>query len=594
VAERPSRKLAVILHADVVDSTALVRSDESLAHERIRDAFKRFSSIIEKYNGVAHELRGDALVAEFARASDAICAGLAFQDANAAHNETLSGDIRPESRVGISLGEVVIADETITGTGVVLAQRLEQLAKPGGVVVQGAVSEAVPDRLPFEYQSLGEQKLKGFDDPVRAFAVRLKPNEMVPSPEVEPSPPHDGEMPAAHEKRPTADIPTIAVLPFTNMSGDLEQQYFSDGITEDIITELSRSHILLVISRNSSFQYRGQSTDVTAVGRELGASYIVEGSVRKAGNRVRVTGQLIEAAGGNHLWAERYDRELDGIFEIQDDVVQSITIAVLGRLSREVASRVARKPPRSLTAYELVLRGAWLLRRNLADQSALYMFNRAIELDPNFTRAHVYAAQFHAYSAFALAVPPEQAIEQALSYIERALGIDDLDPAADAVAALAYILMGDHALARQHIDRATAISPNNVDTVRAAGIVEGYLGNHETARDWYEKFKRLDPQFGDASREGIFDHLFMTRRYMEATRVFDGWRSPPWHMYAELAAAHGHLDRTAESAKAKARAEEMCPGDAMLQILRKHVAMCARESDAQNWLAGYRKAGFDL
>jgi adenylate cyclase len=320
VAERPTRKLAVILHADVVGSTALVRLDETLAHQRIRDAFQRFSEIIISHSGIAHEIRGDALVAEFARVSDAVGASLAFQVANSAHNENLSDDIRPFVRVGIAMGEVVVADGTLTGEGVVLAQRLEQLADPGGVCIQGAAYETLPKRLPFEYENLGERQVKGFEQPVRVYAVSLKPGGAIPEPET------PARLDSAALDLP--DKPSIAVLPFANMSGDSEQEYFSDGISEDLTTALSHFDWLFVIARNSAFTYKGKAVDVKQVGRELGVRYVLEGSVRRAGDRVRVNAQLIDADADGHVWAERFDRQMVDVFELQDDIVASIASTV--------------------------------------------------------------------------------------------------------------------------------------------------------------------------------------------------------------------------------------------------------------------------
>jgi class 3 adenylate cyclase len=230
-----SRKLAVILHADVVGSTSLVQQNETLAHERIQAVFHQFSETIISYGGITRELRGDALVAEFERASDAVPAALAFQVLNREFNSKLDDDIQPQLRIGISLGEVIIADNTITGAGVVLAQRLEQLAEPDGVVLQGSVSETIPARMPFEFESLGEQVLKGFDQPVRAFAVKLKPSEELPVPEVSTTP-----QKADSTTLEIPDKPSIAVLPFNNMSGDPEQEFFADGIAEDIAQQLLR------------------------------------------------------------------------------------------------------------------------------------------------------------------------------------------------------------------------------------------------------------------------------------------------------------------------------------------------------------------
>ena len=287
VAAEPTRKLAVLLHADVVGSTALVQLNETLAHQRIQDTFRRFSETIATNGGIAHEIRGDALVAEFSKASDAVSASLTFQDANTAHNEKLDDDVRPIVRVGIAMGEVVIADNTITGEGIVLAQRLEQLADPGGVCIQGAVRVTVPKRLPFVFENLGEHNLKGFEEPVNVYAVR-----------------HEYQATATGNETSNTDAsviidlsdkPSIAVLPFANMSNDPEQEYFADGIAEDIITALSQIKQWFVVARNSSFVYKGRNVDIREVARELGVRYLLEGSVRRGGNRLRITGQLVEA-----------------------------------------------------------------------------------------------------------------------------------------------------------------------------------------------------------------------------------------------------------------------------------------------------------
>lgn len=297
MATTPSRKLAVILHADVVGSTKLVRINETLAHQRIQDAFQRFSRTIASYGGIAHELRGDALLAEFSRSSDAVAASLAYQAENANLNAMLDDEIRPAIRVGIAMGEVVIADNTITGDGVVLAQRLEQLAQPDGVCIHDAAYQTVPKRLPFVYESLSEQTLKGFDQPVRAHRVTLEPGVATPSPEHRgaaqkfkavwrrttaavlalvlvgagalvwwQSRPPDAQ--SSSVEGTEAAIPeqlSIAVLPFTNMSGHPEQEYFSDGITEDLITDLSKLSGLFVIARNSTFVYKGKHVDIPTI-----------------------------------------------------------------------------------------------------------------------------------------------------------------------------------------------------------------------------------------------------------------------------------------------------------------------------------------
>ena len=389
-----TRKLAVILHADVVGSTLLVQQNETLAHERIQAAFHNFSETIKTYGGIARELRGDALVAEFDRASDAVPAALAFQVLNEEFNSKFDDDIQPQLRIGISLGEVIIADNTITGAGVVLAQRLEQLADPGGVVVQGSVSETVPARMPFEFESLGEQMLKGFDQPVRAFAARLQPGKELPASEIIANPQSAGP-----EGLQVPDKPSIAVLPFTNMSSDDEQEYFSDGITEDIITELSRFRSLFVIARNSSFTYKGQAVDIRQVGHELGVRYVLEGSVRRAGESVRITAQLIEAQSGNHIWADRYDRQLDDIFAVQDEVSRTIAATLLGRVEQDRLKLTETSRPENLAAHDYLLRGKTYLFRYTDEniKNAMGYLEKAVKTSPRYADAYAWLALCHCW-----------------------------------------------------------------------------------------------------------------------------------------------------------------------------------------------------
>ena len=295
LSEDSRRKLAVLLHADIVDSTRLVQRNDVIAHERMREAFRRLGEIARSFQGTVREVRGDALVAEFPRASDAVAAAIDFQETNATANADCRDAIRPEVRIGIAIGEVLLADDTVTGEGVVIAQRLEQLAPPGAICIQGAARETIPSSLPFAFVDLGVSRLKGFDAPVRAYTVGRASGQ--------PTRPEGVEAPL-----PPLDKPSIAVMPFENRSGDPEQAYFSDGITEDIITALSKISDLVVIARSSTFEYRDREVDVRQVGREQGVRYVLAGSVRKAGERIRVSTHLVEATSGHHVWADRYDR----------------------------------------------------------------------------------------------------------------------------------------------------------------------------------------------------------------------------------------------------------------------------------------------
>jgi TolB-like protein/class 3 adenylate cyclase len=376
LSEEQTRKLAVLLHADVVSSTALVRLNETVAHNRIQDAFQRFSEVIASHSGIAHEIRGDALVAEFSKASDAVTAALAFQAANTTHNESLSDNICPELRVGVAMGEVVVADHTVTGEGIVLAQRLEQLADPGGVCIQGAVYETMPKRLPFNCENLGEKELKGFDEPIKAYAVRQ---------ETIASKGDDNKLPDLK----LADKPSVAVLPLDNMSGDAEQEFFADGMSEDIITSLSRFSSLLVIARNSSFVYKGVARDIKQIGSELGVHYVLEGSIRKSDTRVRITAQLIDVSSGAHLWAQRYDRVLEDVFDLQDEITQTIVAEILPELEIAERNRAHSKSFASLSSWENYQRGMWhgyKLNRDDATRAEEY-FQRVLVDNPQYQPA---------------------------------------------------------------------------------------------------------------------------------------------------------------------------------------------------------------
>ncbi|MEJ2178163.1 MAG: adenylate/guanylate cyclase domain-containing protein, partial [Gammaproteobacteria bacterium] len=425
--EHLSRKLAVILHADVVGSTSLVQRNETLAHERIQAAFHQFSETIKSYGGIAREIRGDALVAEFSRASDAVCAGLAFQADNIDHNAGLVDDVCPEIRVGISLGEVIVADGTVTGAGVVLAQRLEQLAEPGGVVVQGAVSETVPDRMPFEFDGLGEQTLKGFDKPVRAFVARIGEGESVPGPELAAS----GTQLTVEDvielaSSEPSDKPSIVVLPFRNATGDPSQDYIAEGIGYGLVTELSRNRLLTVRSAVWSDQL---NSDRIVVGKEFGVRYLLEGSVQKSGSRVRITVQVIDASTGETKWADRLDRTGDDVLALQDEIAATVASTLFGyqgQIAEFDRQRAARKPTTSLTAYELVLQAQWHKHRyNREDNArAMQYLQRAIDLDPNYSDAYAWLSYVSSTETYFTSSDTSKYSIRALKFAKQAVALD--------------------------------------------------------------------------------------------------------------------------------------------------------------------------
>ena len=473
-----SRKLAVILHADVVGSTSLVHQNETLAHERIQSAFQHFSKTINSYGGTTRELRGDALVAEFERASDAVCAALAFQTDQSEYLAQFNDSIKPRLRVGIAMGEVIIADNTITGAGVVLAQRLEQLSESGGVVVQGSVFETVPTRMPFEFDYLGEQALKGFDNSVRTFSVRLQSGGNLPAPESNKAPQKSEQnepqglvklSPESYEaitgeRLELPDKPSIAVLPFQNMSDDPQQEFFSDGISEDIITTLSRVPDLIVIARNSTFVYKGRAVDVRQVGKELGVKHVLEGSVRKSGDRLRITSQLVDTQSGNHLWAERYDRKLDDIFTIQDEITRNIVTELQVKLGVGELVRAVASGTKNIEAWELMIRAGPLSDSVVRDDAMLakQLAKQALEIDSDYSYAWSLLGWIYwQESVFKWTTEPEKSMQMAFDAAQKSLTSGGQDPEGYTLLGHVYLVRGDSKKAIEMCERAIEISPGN-------------------------------------------------------------------------------------------------------------------------------------
>ena len=575
---RVERRLAAILAADVVGYSRLMEADEAGTYAALTARRKTvLDPLVKTHKGRIIKLMGDGALVEFASAVNAVQCAAALQRGMAAANANLPEDRRIVLRVGVNLGDVIVEGDDLYGDGVNLAARLQALAEPGAVYVSQAVAEQTRGKLDVRFEDLGERTLKNIAQPARIFRMAAGGEASEP----------DGlSLP---------DRPSIAVLPFTNMSGDPEQEYFSDGITEDIITELSRFRSLFVIARNSSFHYKGKSPKVQEIGRELGVQYIVEGSVRKAGSQVRVTAQLIEAATGNHLWAERYDRELSDIFAVQDELVQAIATAVPGRLDEAATERARRKPSESLTAYDYLLRAGPFQSANMSSADALVLLEKAVEIDPHFARAYCELAAHHAYSVFAHGTSVQEAVRQSRYFAEKALGCAPSDAQVNATAAIAYIMVGEHDFARRHIERAIAQNPNDINVLRNSAAIYAYLGDHEAAMKWHDRHLRREPLFPDRTREILFDTYYMARRYDDAISLFRSWRKPPVHMYCELAAACGQLGRMEEARAAIAEFERMKPPDYdFTQVARAHARMCARQEDADRWLEGYRKAGLPV
>ena len=524
-----SRKMAAIVHADVAGSTALVQLDETLAHERINQAFSRFSQSIENYGGTVHEIRGDALVAEFPRASDAVCAALAFQERHHQVLAELKDAIVPRVRIGVSLGEAIFADGQVTGAGVVLAQRVEQLAEPGGMCITGAIHEAIPQHMPLLQVSLGEQEVKGFEEAIRVYRVALKPGELIPPPEKAQKPRATNtlgisaavaaivlviaggavfrfqpwapeEEPASVERMafPLPDKPSIAVLPFVNMSDDAEQEYFVDGMTEDLITDLSNLSGLFVIARNSVFTYKGKPVKVKQVAEELGVRYVLEGSVRRASDQIRINAQLIDATSGGHVWAKRYDGSIQDVFALQDQVSAQIVSALAMNLTTQESARIEHVQTDVTQAYDLFLRGMQHYMKATPDHyaEALKFFHKALELDPEFSHAHaalasVYFNSFRQQFFIELGLEAFEAWNKAEEHLQQAMNVPT--SLAFQVASGLSLTGRNHEEAIEYAENATALEPNDANAHATLAFALIMAAHPEQALASVNLARRLDP-----------------------------------------------------------------------------------------------------
>ncbi|WP_292623249.1 adenylate/guanylate cyclase domain-containing protein [Mesorhizobium sp.] len=462
--ERVQRRLAAILAADVVGYSRLMERDEAGTFVAIKSRRKDIlQPLLAKHNGRIVKLMGDGVLVEFASAVNAVQCAVELQNAMAAANADVPQDSRIVLRVGINLGDVMVEGSDLYGDGVNIAARLEALADAGSIVVSRTVFNHVRGKVKLGFDDLGEQQLKNIAERVRIY--RLRP---------------DREAAMARPALALPDKPSIAVLPFTNMSGDPEQEYFSDGMVEDIIAALSRVRSFFVIARNSSFTYKGKAVNVKQVGLELGVRYVLEGSVRKAGNRVRITGQLIEAESGNHVWADRFDGSLEDVFELQDGVTQSVVGAIAPKLQRAEIDRTSRKRTEDLTAYDFVLRALPHAWSGSPERSAiaLDLLQKATAIDPSYAYAYAMAAWSLMFSKNSgwRSWPPDQQ-ELCVRFAREALKLDMEDPAvlwASATALASVVHEHEHAL--ELIERSLAINHNSAQAWAAKGWVTSWIG----------------------------------------------------------------------------------------------------------------------
>lgn len=568
------RRLAAILAADVVGYTRLMQADEAgtltALKARRTDILQ---PLVTKHHGRVVKLMGDGVLVEFASAVNAVACAVELQEGMDAANAESPEDRRIVLRVGINLGDVMVEGQDLYGDGVNIAARLEALAEPGTVFVSQTVFNHVKGKTKLDFEDLGEQNLKNMAEPVRVYRI----SSTGPSATLAKS---SGEA-QLHK------LPSIAVLPFTNMSGDPEQEYFSDGITEDIITALSRYRSLLVIARNSSFVFKGRVSDVKEVGRKLGVRYVIEGSVRKVGTRVRVTAQLIDTETGSHLWADRYDRSLDDIFAVQDEVVEQVTWRVAGKVSQTEITSATRRSTKNVDAYDLYLTALAHIYRMTGEDGAkaVALLERAIELDPKFGRA--YSALARAHMVVGAATDSFEHFQLGIASGTKAIELDDADESTHADIGHLYNVVLRPDEAKFHLDRAIALNPNNPMTVYLAAYDKLYRGQHEDALTWFNRARRLDPMYPPWVDEGLGSTYYLLGRYSDALQAFTrmGLRWASHHIrFAAALAQAGQLD---EARHHVAEALRLHPGYSQRDFAKKPF----QPSDLEHWLQGLRKAG---
>jgi adenylate cyclase len=522
------RRLTTIVAADVVGYSRLMEADEAGTLAALKERRKTIlRPLAAQHGGRMFKIMGDGVLLDFPSPVKAVEFAIDLHRAMEAANAPLDGSHRLALRIGINLGDVIVEGADLYGDGVNVAARLQTLAQPGGICVSAVVHDQVANKVPIRFEDIGEPALKNISRPVRAFVASIAgaPIESTASPH------------AAREHRK----PSIAVLPFTNMSDDADQEFFADGLTEDTLTELSRFRDLLVISRNSTFKYKGQAVDVRTVSKALDVQYVVEGSVRRAGNRVRITVQLIDGETDRHIWAEKYDRDLADIFAIQDEVVRSIVAILPGRIEAATRARAENKPTESMAAFECVMSARLLHHRSNREDNgrATAMIDRAIALDPHYAHARAWRACIlgqawtNGYCADRDAIWAE-----VLAELERAAALDDNDSDVHRISAAIAVARGDLDKASYHQERALSLNPNDDLIVVQQGELLTWLGRAEEGIDWIRQAMRLNPYHPARFWGHLGRAYFVARRYAEAIDAINRISPLDAGHHALLAASH--------------------------------------------------------
>jgi adenylate cyclase len=576
------QRLAAVLAADMAGYSRLMEADEQGTLARLRTSrIELVDPAIVKNNGRIIKTTGDGMLVEFQSVVEALNCALEVQERMRRRNADVPEDRRIQFRIGINVGDIIFDDGDIYGDGVNVAARLEQMAEIGGVLVSAAVFEQVVGKLELQFEDLGEKVLKNISRPFRVYRAVL------------PLPERTGASSATKDasKKPGFK-PTIAVLPFANMSGDAEQEFFVDGLTEDILTELSRRHELFVISRNSTFVYKKQAVNIREVAQKLGAQYVVEGSVRKAGDRLRVTVQLIDTTSDAHIWAERYDRKLEDVFELQDEVTTAIVATLPGRVEAAQYDLLARKKPHNMAAYECLLSAKVLHHRSTREDNvrALERVERAIELDPQYAHAHAWRGCIIGQAwGYGWVTDPDGAVVEVTRSLETAYGLDENDADVHRILAAVHIMQNDHVKAQHHQERALALNPNYDLVVVQMGELLTWLGRADEGVEWILKAMRLNPHHPARFWSHLGRAYYTGRQYRSAIDAFMKVMPLECLQHAFLASSHGMLGNASSASLHLRRACELNPDFTVENFLS--TMHFANESDHEHLREGLAKAG---
>jgi TolB-like protein/class 3 adenylate cyclase len=574
-----TRRLAAIFAADVAGYSRLMGMDEEGTHDRLHAHLRELiEPKIAQHHGRVVKNTGDGFLAEFASVVDAVRCAVEVQRGMGARNATTPPEARIEFRIGINVGDVIVEGDDIFGDGVNIAARLEALAEPGDICVSRVVRDQTRDKVDVAFEDLGEKSVKNIARPVRLYRVRNAAAGQSPAPQSSPS-------------LPLPDKPSIAVLPFVNMSGDPEQEYFVDGMVEEIITALSRIRWLFVIARNSSFTYKGQAVDVKQVGRELRVRYVLEGSVRKGGNRVRITGQLIDATSGAHLWADRVDGSLEDVFELQDKVASNVAGVIEPALQAAETARSASRPTDDLSAYDLYLRAyAMVFSSTKQVPEALRLLEQAIARDPHYGPALAWAAQCCLRLLLdGRSEDPEADRRKGADFARRALEVGGDDPGILANSAHALAHFGEEIGAMiALVDRALALNPNYARGWYVSSALRLWAGQPDIAIEHGEAALRLSPRarIGPVL-VGIGAALLFGKRFDEAVpKLLLAIQEDPTHPqpYRALASCYAHMGRLDEAREIGARLRAITP------LVISDLSFLRNAEQRELWLSGLRLA----